>query len=147
MVISDVFEVASGVMQMTLRSVDGSEVPRWTPGAHIDVRAGPFGFRQYSICSHPDDRHCLKIAVSKENHTGASHYIHTNVRQDFKITIRGPRNNFAFAPGSRRTVFIAGGIGITPIKPMAAEAKSTGIDYTLIYLGRRRDALAFFFFF
>lgn len=143
MVVSDAVEVASGVMQITLQSVDGSEVPRWTPGAHIDVKAGTFGFRQYSISSDPDDRHFLKIAVHKENNTGASHFIHTSVRENSKLTIRGPRNNFSFEPGSRRTVFIAGGIGITPIKPMAAEAKARRIDYTLIYLGRRRDALAF----
>jgi vanillate O-demethylase ferredoxin subunit len=143
MVVSDAVEVAPGVMQITLRSADGSEVPRWTPGAHIDVKAGTFGFRQYSICSNPDDDRCVQIAVFKENDTGASHFIHTNVRQNSKITIRGPRNNFAFAPGSQRTVFIAGGIGITPIKPMVAEAKAMGIDYILIYLGRHRDGLAF----
>lgn len=143
MVVSDAVEIASGVMQITLRSVDGTEVPRWTPGAHIDVKAGTFGFRQYSICSDPDDRHVLKISVLKDNNTGASHFIHDNIRQKSKMTIRGPRNNFAFVPGSRRTIFIAGGIGITPIKPMAAQAKAGGIDYTLIYLGRRRDAFAF----
>lgn len=143
MVVSDAFEIASGVMQIMLRSVDGSEVPRWTPGAHIDVKAGVLGFRQYSICSDPDDRQCLKIAVLKENDTGASHFIYTKLKQDSKITIRGPRNNFAFVPGSKRTVFIAGGIGITPIKPMSAEAKAIGVDYTLIYLGRQRDGLVF----
>lgn len=143
MVVSDAIELASSVMQITLRSVDGSKVPLWTPGAHIDVQAGAFGFRQYSICSDPDDRQCLKIAVFKENNTGASHFIHANVRQNSKLTIRGPRNNFSYAPGSNRTIFIAGGIGITPIKPMTAEAKARGTHYTLIYLGRRRDALAF----
>lgn len=143
MVVSEAIEVSCGVMQITLRSADGSDVPRWSPGAHIDVRAGPFGFRQYSICSNLDDRQHLKIAVYKENETGASHFIHANVRKNSEIGIRGPRNNFAFTPGSHKTVFVAGGIGITPIKSMAAEAKLSGIDYTLIYLGRRRDALAF----
>lgn len=143
MFVSDAGEIASGVMEITLRSVDGSEVPSWTPGAHVDVKAGKFGFRQYSICSNPDDRHSLKIAILKENNTGASHFIHTNVQQKSRITIHGPRDTFAFEPGSRRTIFVAGGIGITPIKPMAAEAKSKGLDYTLIYLGRRRDSLAF----
>lgn len=143
MVVSDAVKVASGVMQITLRCVDASEVPQWTPGAHIDIKAGTFGFRQYSICSDPDDCHVLKIAVLEKNSTGASQFIHANVRQESKMTIRGPRNNFAFVSGSRRTIFIAGGIGITPIKPMAAEAKARGVDYTLIYLGSRRDALAF----
>lgn len=143
MVVSDAFEVASDVMQITLRSVDGSKVPLWTPGAHIDVKADTFGFRQYSICSDADDRHVLKIAVLKENNTGASHFIHANARRESKIAIRGPRNNFAFVPGSSRTIFIAGGIGITPIKPMVVNAKARGVNYTLIYLGRRRNALAY----
>lgn len=143
MVVGEAVEVARDVMQITLRCADGSEVPQWAPGAHIDVKVGAFGFRQYSICSDPNDRHCLEIAVSKENETGASHFIHTNTRQNSKITIRGPRNNFAFMPGAHKTVFIAGGIGITPVKPMAAEAKANGLDYTLIYLGRERDTLAF----
>ncbi|KAI7777355.1 hypothetical protein LA080_003751 [Diaporthe eres] len=119
MIVSDAVEVASDVMQITLRSVDGFEVPLWTPGAHIDIKAGTFGFQQYSICSDPDDRHVLTIAVLVENNTGASHFVHATVRQESKMTIRGPRNNFAFVPGFRRTILIAGGIGITPIKPVA----------------------------
>ncbi|KAK7706806.1 hypothetical protein SLS63_013892 [Diaporthe eres] len=116
MVVSDVVKVASDVMQITLRSMDGVEVPLWTPGAHVDIKAGTFGFRQYSICSDPDDRHVLKIAVLMENNTGASHFIHDTVRQESKMTIRGPRNNFASVPGSRGNIFIAGGTGITPTR-------------------------------
>lgn len=140
MVVSDAVEVAFDVMQITLRYVDSFEVSLWTPGAHIDIKAGTFGFQQYSICWDPDDCHVLKIAVLMENNTGASHFIHATVRQESKMTIRGPRNNFAFVPGSRRTILIAGGIGIRPIKPVAAQAKVIGVDYTLIYLDRRRDA-------
>ncbi|KAG6358258.1 hypothetical protein INS49_014142 [Diaporthe citri] len=128
MVVSDVVNVTSDVMQLTLRSIDDSEVPLWTPGAHIDVKAGTFGFRQYSVCSGPDDRHVLKIAVLEENNTGASHFIHANVRRESRMTTRGPRNNLAFVPGSRRTIFIAAGIGIIPIKPIAAQAKAREID-------------------
>lgn len=99
MVVGEAVEVACGVMQITLRRADGSDVPQWTPGAHIDVKAGAFGFRQYSICSDPDNHGYMKIAVFKENDSGASHFIHTNTQQNSKITIRGPKNNFAFAPG------------------------------------------------
>ncbi|KAH0440677.1 cytochrome p450 [Colletotrichum camelliae] len=143
MAVSEACQVATDVMQITLRPINGSAIPRWAPGAHIDVKAGPFGFRQYSICSSPDDRESLAFAVLKTNDTGASHFIHNSVKNNLELTIRGPRNNFAFEPGSRRTVFIAGGIGITPIKPMAAEAKVRGEDYTIIYLGRKREAMAF----
>ncbi|KAF5505432.1 Carnitine monooxygenase reductase subunit [Colletotrichum siamense] len=143
MTVSEICQVATDVMQITLRLIVGSGTPRWAPGAHIDVKAGPFGFRQYSICSSPDDRDSLAFAVLKTNDTGASHFIHNSVKQNLELTVRGPRNNFSFESGSRRTVFVAGGIGITPIKPMAAEAKARGEDYTIIYLGRKRDSMAF----
>ncbi|KAE9579471.1 Carnitine monooxygenase reductase subunit [Colletotrichum fructicola] len=143
MTVSEICQVATDVMQITLRPIAGSVTPRWAPGAHIDVKAGPFGFRQYSICSSPDDRDSLAFAVLKTNDTGASHFIHDSVKHNLELTVRGPRNNFSFEPGSRRTVFVAGGIGITPIKPMAAEAKARGEDYTIIYLGRKRDSMAF----
>ncbi|KAF9877204.1 cytochrome p450 [Colletotrichum karsti] len=141
--VRDATEIASGVMRLTLQPLDGTKAPAWTPGAHIDVDAGHLGFRQYSICSNPHDLGSIDIAVLKTNESGASQFIHTTIKKGHKLVIRGPRNNFHFEPGLRKTVFIAGGIGITPIKPMANEAKLQGRDYSIIYLGRDRKTLAF----
>lgn len=74
---SEIFQVATDVMQITLRPIAGSGTPRWAPGAHIDVKAGPFGFRQYSICSSPDERDSLAFAVIIEDERYRSFSLHT----------------------------------------------------------------------
>ncbi|KAH7006529.1 putative oxidoreductase [Fusarium venenatum] len=60
-----------------------------------------------------------------------------------EMSIRGPRNNFKFISGTRRTILIAGGIGIIPIIPMAEEATTMGVDYNIIYLGRSRAGMTY----
>ncbi len=54
----------------------------------------------------------------------------------------GPRNNFPLVP-SAEYLFVAGGIGITPILPMVHQAEMLGADWRLLYGGRRRDSMAF----
>jgi ferredoxin-NADP reductase len=58
------------------------------------------------------------------------------------LEARGPRNNFALGD-AQRYVFIAGGIGITPILAMVREAQRRGADWTLLYGGRCRESMAF----
>ena len=58
------------------------------------------------------------------------------------VRVRGPRNHFPLV-GSPRYLFIAGGIGITPLLPMMAEASAAGADWTLLYGGRSRASMAF----
>ncbi|KAM0562034.1 hypothetical protein ACHAPJ_002476 [Fusarium lateritium] len=143
MVVSNVTQVADKIIWITLRRRDGAKIPSWSPGSHIDIQAGNHGFRQYSICSKPIDDHHIQIAVLGENDTGASNWLHTNITKSSQITIRGPRNHFKLELGSRKTIFIAGGIGVTPIIPMTAAAKEAGAEYSVLYLGRTRSNLAF----
>lgn len=143
MVISEVVKVADKILQFTLRFQDGGNVPDWTPGSHIDVQAGTHGFRQYSLCSKTLDRRQLQVAILQEENAGASSWLHTKATKDSQIYIRGPRNHFSLEFGSRKTIFIAGGIGITPIIPMAEAARNSGVEYSILYLGRSRSNLAF----
>ncbi|KAH6661818.1 cytochrome P450 [Plectosphaerella plurivora] len=134
----------SDIMLLTLQPSNGNSLPKWTPGAHIDLAVGNLGHRQYSLCSDPSVRSTFQVAVLKEeNGTGGSKHIHDTTVQGGKILIKGPRNNFAFKPGDRKTIFVAGGIGITPMKPMAALAAARGLDYQLVYLGKTRADMAF----
>ena len=68
--------------------------------------------------------------------------MHDRLRAGDLVRVRGPRNNFALAP-SPRYLFIAGGIGITPILPMVAAAEAAGADWRLVYGGRQRASMAF----
>ncbi|KAF4335584.1 cytochrome P450 monooxygenase [Fusarium beomiforme] len=143
MVVGDVTKVANKIIRLTLCPKDGEKVPKWSPGSHIDVQAGTIGHRQYSICSKPSDDGFIQIAVLKESDTGASNWIHQNAVKGSEISVHGTRNHFSLELGSRKTIFIAGGIGITPIIPMAEAAKEAGVNYSILYLGRSRGNLAF----
>nr|WP_280235783.1 PDR/VanB family oxidoreductase [Nocardia cyriacigeorgica] len=138
------------VMSLTLRAPDGDTVPRWFPGAHIDLELPSGRVRQYSLCGDPGDRSSYRIAVRRiPGGGGGSVEVHRDLRVGDTVWVRGPRNAFPFiVPGydgspSTRAHFVAGGIGITPILPMVRLAQRLGVDWTMVYTGRSRDTLPF----
>ncbi|MGX1565903.1 PDR/VanB family oxidoreductase [Streptomyces sp. NPDC055506] len=140
---------ADGVVSLTLRRPDGGVLPAWTPGAHIDVVLGSGDgedgdlIRQYSLCGDPADRGAWQIAVLRDpGGRGGSAYVHDHLREGTAVRVRGPRNNFPLRPAARH-LFIAGGVGITPILPMVEAAAATGSDWRLLYGGRTRTSMAF----
>jgi ferredoxin-NADP reductase len=68
--------------------------------------------------------------------------VHDALHEGAEIEVRGPRNHFALEPAARY-LFLAGGIGITPILPMIAEAEAAGAAWELHYGGRSRHSMAF----
>ncbi len=136
-------QVARDVVALTLGRPDGGDVPQWTPGAHLDLLLGPDLVRQYSLCGDPADRSGLRIAVQREpDGRGGSRQVHDRLTPSATVTVRGPRNNFALVAAARY-LFIAGGVGITPISPMVAAADAAGTDWRLVYGGRSRATMAF----
>ncbi|MFI9644114.1 PDR/VanB family oxidoreductase [Micromonospora sp. NPDC051925] len=136
-------EVASEVVAISLRCPDGGDLPEWTPGAHVDLELGAGLVRQYSLCGDPADRSALRIAVQRESHgRGGSRLVHDRLTVGVTVRVRGPRNTFPLL-AARRYLFVAGGIGITPIRPMVAAADAAGADWRLVYGGRRRATMAF----
>lgn len=135
--------VAERIISFELESVDGSPLPAWEPGAHVDVTLGDGLIRQYSICSAPGaDRWRFGVLEEIEG-KGGSHYVHHDLREGDVIAVAGPRNTFALSLTGRPLVFVAGGIGVTPILPMVHAASSAGADWTLLYLARSPEAAAF----
>lgn len=139
--------VADGVVALTLRAPDGAQLPPWEPGAHIDIEIGDIEdgrfVRQYSLCGSPADRTTYRVAVLREpSGRGGSAWVHDRLTEGTGVTVRGPRNHFALQP-ARGYLFIAGGIGITPILPMVAAAAAAGADWRLVYGGRTRASMAF----
>ncbi|MFC8045706.1 PDR/VanB family oxidoreductase [Nocardia sp. NPDC057353] len=141
-------QVADDVIAFTFRAPDGGSLPRWHPGAHLDLELPSGRFRQYSLCGDPDDRRAYRIAVRRIDGGGGSLELHQSVTAGSSLVARGPRNAFPFAvPGfgspARRLLFVAGGIGITPILPMLRLADRLGADWSLTYTGRTRESLPF----
>ena len=145
MAVDTITPVAQHIVHIRLRPMDASPVPAWQAGAHIDLQCGGAGMsRQYSLCGDPTDTNALEIAVLREPQgRGGSNWVHSQLNAGDRVTVNGPRNHFRFDETARRVVFIAGGIGITPIMAMAATARRLGIDYQLHYCGRSRASMAF----
>jgi ferredoxin-NADP reductase len=134
---------ADGVIVLDLREPAGAPLPGWQAGAHIDLLLGPGLVRQYSLCGDPADTRTWRVAVLHETPgRGGSRYVHDSLPEGCAVRARGPRNHFALEPAGRY-LFIAGGIGITPILPMLAAAEAAGTPWTLIYGGRTRASMAF----
>jgi len=143
LVVTEVEHVAQDVIAITLRDPAGGTLPAWTPGAHVDLLLTRELIRQYSLCSSPSDSHCIRIGVLREHDgRGGSAFVHDRLTVGATVRVRGPRNHFPLA-GSPAYLFIAGGIGITPMLPMLAEAEAAGADWELWYCGRSRATMGF----
>lgn len=134
---------AEDVLSLRLETTGLDLLPEWKPGAHVDVILGAGLERQYSLCGDPADRTSWRIAVRKEPESrGGSLAIHTAIRPGQLVTVRGPRNHFHLVDATSY-LFIAGGIGITPILPMVRQVASTGKDWRLVYGGRHAASMPF----
>ncbi|WP_219413780.1 PDR/VanB family oxidoreductase [Pseudonocardia nigra] len=136
-------DVAVGTVALDLRHPAGDELPAWAPGAHIDLVLADGLIRQYSLSSDPGDRTSWRVAVLREPEgRGGSAFVHDKLLPGDSVRVRGPRNHFPLEPAAHY-LFIAGGIGITPILPMLTVATAAGTDWRLVYGGRSTASMAF----
>ena len=134
---------AEDVAALTLHELEGQPLPHWEPGAHVDLIIDGVATRQYSLCGDPNDHDTWRLGILRDaNGSGGSLYVHDQLHPGDIVRIRGPRNNFPLA-ASPHYLFIAGGIGITPMLPMIRTAHAAGADWQLMYGGRRRASMAF----
>jgi len=134
---------ADGVVALELAHPDGARLPDWTPGAHIDLVLPGGVTRQYSLRGDRWDAHRYRVGVLREvAGRGGSAYVHDELQPGDLVGVGGPRNNFPLVPAPRY-LFVAGGIGITPLLPMVHQAELLGVEWQLLYGGRRRASMAF----
>lgn len=134
---------AVGVLSLTLCDPDNRAMPPWRAGAHIDLNVeGGVRSAQYSLCG-PRGVDSWKIAVlNRPAGQGVSRYVHQRLRPGNHVRVSDPRNHFTLKPAADY-LFVAGGIGITPLLPMIEEAKANGRTWNLAYGGRSRAAMPF----
>ncbi|GAA1937058.1 PDR/VanB family oxidoreductase [Streptomyces durmitorensis] len=141
-VVDRIDRVAQDVVSLTLRGTEGPLAP-WEPGAHIDLRLPNWLTRQYSLCGDPAERDTYRVAVRHDRLSrGGSEYIHRYLRRGRPLTLSTPRNHFPLLPAPRY-LFLAGGIGITPVVPMLRAARRAGVPAELVYVGPSLDAMPF----
>ena len=143
LVVTEIVRETPSIVSVRLAAPDGSPLPPWVPGSHIDVQLITRHERQYSLCGDPADVTGYRIAVLREpSSRGSSHYIHSFLRVGSRVWVRPPRNLFALADASSY-LLVAAGIGITPILAMARHLAAEGADWQMVYLLRRPDDVAF----
>lgn len=131
--------VADGVVRLRL---EGRDLPRWEPGAHIDLVLPSGLVRQYSLCGDPEDTSSYTVATRLvEDGRGGSREVHEQLAEGMELEVRGPRNRFPLLEAPSY-VFVAGGIGITPLLPMLRSLPENA-DWRLLYAGRERASMPF----
>jgi ferredoxin-NADP reductase len=134
--------VAADVIRLVLVDPSGADLPRWTPGAHIDL-AHDGVVRQYSLCGDPASLASYEVAVLKSaTSRGGSVALHRTIRVGSLVAVSGPRNNFTLEDADSY-LFLAGGIGITPLLPMLRRVEARPASWRLVYGGRTREHMAF----
>ena len=139
-------EIADGVFLFELRSPAGAVLPPFTPGSHITVTAPSGQKRRYSLCNDAHERDRYLIAVKQETSgRGGSLSFTRDVNEGDAITVEPPANEFEMSKSEPTSfIFIAGGIGITPIRAMIFHCLRHGRqNFKLYYFTRTPAAMAF----
>jgi ferredoxin-NADP reductase len=141
--VESVQTAADGVALMRLVSPDGGPLPPWQPGDHLELVLPSGLVRHYSLCGALDDPSSYTVAVLRvADGRGGSREIHDAGLEGRELVVRGPRNNFPLVDADSY-ILLAGGIGITPLVPMALSLHDRGAPYRLIYGARSHTAMAF----
>ncbi|TQS43424.1 cytochrome P450 [Cryptosporangium phraense] len=137
--VTEVARAADDVLSLRLSGPE--PLPAWTPGAHVELRLPSGRIRQYSLCGAPDDATSWQIGVLREGDgRGGSAELHEIATVGASLTVRGPRNHFPLVDAPDY-LFLAGGIGVTPILAMVRAV--AGRPFRVVYGGRTRSSMAF----
>ncbi|MGO4167577.1 PDR/VanB family oxidoreductase [Novosphingobium sp. YAF33] len=151
MVVAGVRQLTPRIREYVLASADGSPLPRGAPGAHVELHmhsdlSGPI-VRHYSLVGGQglaeDRADHYRIAVQREDRQRGSAHIHDTFAPGTRLKVSRPRNNFPLDLRDRRSLLIAGGIGITPIYAMLRSVVRRGRPFAFVYAGRTQDHLAY----
>src|SRR5262249_55070101 len=111
--------VARDTNTYELRRPDGGELPAFEPGAHIDLHLPNGLVRQYSLPVAEPNPTRYVVGIKRDPASrGGSSYIFDELKVGAGLQICPPRNNFRLIENADHVLFIAGGIGITPIWSM-----------------------------
>ncbi|WP_246272936.1 2Fe-2S iron-sulfur cluster-binding protein [Oricola thermophila] len=143
-VVSKVERMTPDVTKYEFRSLDGSDLPEWEAGAHLDIVVAPEYLRQYSMSGNPADRSVYQIGVLREDEgRGGSKLMHRIFTEGRKVFISKPINHFPLDETATKSFLMGGGIGITPMIAMAHRLHAIGADFEVHYSAKSREGAGF----
>jgi len=136
--------IAEGIHLLEFRDAGGKELPKFSAGAHITIRVPNGLLRKYSLCNDPAERDRYQVAVKREaNGRGGSSTLIDRAKPGNELYVTAPVNDFALPQRAQNFLFIAGGIGITPIMAMIRQVQAEGKRFRLYYCTRSPETTAF----
>jgi phthalate 4,5-dioxygenase reductase subunit len=136
--------IAEGIYLLELRGGADASLPPFTAGAHITLTTPKGLLRKYSLCNDPAERDRYQVAIKREaNGRGGSLDLIDNVKVGDTLMVAPPVNDFGLPPRGQDFLFIAGGIGVTPMMAMIHELRAAGKRFRLFYLNRTPEMTAF----
>jgi phthalate 4,5-dioxygenase reductase subunit len=137
-------QIAEGIHLLEFCDPRGNLLPEFSAGAHVAVRVPNGLLRKYSLCNDPAERNRYQIAVKREtNGRGGSINLIDAVKAGDELTVTAPVNDFGLPPRAQDFLFIAGGIGVTPIMAMIRQVMAEGKRFRLFYCSRSPETTAF----
>jgi ferredoxin-NADP reductase len=135
---------SASVLCLDVVPVDGNRWPEFAPGSYIDVQLPDERVRSYSLVSRSQDGSGYRIGVKREEGgRGGSLWLHDAARLGMQMAISAPKGDFNMVEEAPSSIFIAGGIGITPLLPMMARLNEIGRPWELHYTASRPSEMAF----
>jgi phthalate 4,5-dioxygenase reductase component len=136
--------IADGIYILEFCDPDGKQLPEFSAGAHIAVRVPNGLLRKYSLCNDPSERDRYQIAVKRESEgRGGSCSLIDDAKAGDELTVTAPVNDFGLPPRAQDFLFVAGGIGVTPIMAMIRQVMAEGKRFRLFYCSRSPETTAF----
>ena len=137
--------VASDIREFEFVDPSGAELPAFTPGSHLLIQTPAGMTRRYSVSNAPGERNHYVIAVKRDTKgRGGSISAVDDIKVGDLVHVSAPRNEFELNESAPGYLFIAGGIGITPIRSMIKHLQDTGgKPFKLYYLSREPDMTAY----
>ena len=141
---SKVEHMTNDVTKYEFRAVDGSDLPSWEAGAHLDIVVAPEFLRQYSMSGDPSDRSVYQIGVLREDKgRGGSALLHRIFSEGRRVFVSRPINHFPLVEDAATTFLMGGGIGITPMIAMAHRLYALGRKFEVHYSVPSQDAAGY----
>ncbi|MEL7468855.1 MAG: reductive dehalogenase domain-containing protein [Pseudomonadota bacterium] len=142
--VAEVEAMTDAISKYEFRALDGTPLPEFDAGAHLDIAVSPGFFRQYSMSGDPADRSKYQIAVLREDDgRGGSKLLHRIFHQGRKVFISRPINHFPLVEYASFSLLMAGGIGVTPMIAMAHRLHALGRAFELHYSCKSRADASF----
>jgi len=134
---------AEDVYSFYLVSPDQKTLPAFLPGQYVSVRIPGqeyLSIRQYSLSGYPNQPY-YKITVKKEKQMEdgvVSTYLHDQLKEGDLLEVSVPAGDFVLKE-NKKSVFISGGVGITPMMSMLHQALENNQEVTFIHSAKNEQ--------